>query len=158
MHTITLNTGAPQGCELSPLLFSLYTYDCNPTHDSNTISQFESQNHKRVILQIKGGEPGELEPRKQPCSQPKENKRYWNITATIPSASAVKESIITPCITAWFSGPPSKQLGGSSPPYRTCTLNGHFFYFVYLYNLVYVYTVYISRLFFYIVSYLSSTV
>ncbi len=33
--TITLNTGAPQGCVLSPLLFTLLTHDCTPSHNSN---------------------------------------------------------------------------------------------------------------------------
>ncbi len=35
-----LNTGAPQGCVLSPLLCSLYTHDCTATHSSNVIVKF----------------------------------------------------------------------------------------------------------------------
>ncbi len=37
---LTLNTGAPQGCILSPLLYSLYTHDCTATHSSNVIVKF----------------------------------------------------------------------------------------------------------------------
>ncbi|KAK3574279.1 hypothetical protein QTP86_004378 [Hemibagrus guttatus] len=35
---ITLNTGAPQGCVLSPLMFTLLTHDCAAMHSSNHIA------------------------------------------------------------------------------------------------------------------------
>lgn len=38
--SLTLSTGALQGCVLSPLLYSLYTYDCIATSDSTTIVKF----------------------------------------------------------------------------------------------------------------------
>ncbi|KAK3527280.1 hypothetical protein QTP86_018608 [Hemibagrus guttatus] len=36
----TLNTGAPQGCVLSPLLFTLLTHNCAAMHSSNHIIKF----------------------------------------------------------------------------------------------------------------------
>jgi hypothetical protein len=36
-NTLILNTGAPQGCMLGLLLYSLFTHDCMARHDSNTI-------------------------------------------------------------------------------------------------------------------------
>ncbi|KAK1788520.1 hypothetical protein P4O66_016944 [Electrophorus voltai] len=38
--TLTLSTGAPQGCVLSPPRYSLYTYDCVATSSSTTIVKF----------------------------------------------------------------------------------------------------------------------
>ena len=38
--SLILNTGAPQGCVLSPLLYSLFTHDCMDTHASNSIIKF----------------------------------------------------------------------------------------------------------------------
>ncbi len=38
--TTTLSTGAPQGCVLIPLLFTLLTHDCTVKFSSNHISKF----------------------------------------------------------------------------------------------------------------------
>ena len=38
--TITLNTGSPQGCVLSPLLYTLLPYDCSARYPSNHIVKF----------------------------------------------------------------------------------------------------------------------
>ena len=38
--TLNLNTGAPQGCVLSHLLYSLFTHDCTVRHDFNTNIMF----------------------------------------------------------------------------------------------------------------------
>jgi hypothetical protein len=41
---LILNTGAPQGCVLNPLLF---THDCTARHNSNTIIKFADDNSGR---------------------------------------------------------------------------------------------------------------
>nr|XP_023667962.1 uncharacterized protein LOC111844071 [Paramormyrops kingsleyae] len=38
--TLTLSTGAPQRCILSPALFTLFTHNCTPIRTSNTILRF----------------------------------------------------------------------------------------------------------------------
>jgi len=52
--SLTLSTGAPQGCVLSPLLYSLFTYDCAATNSSNTIIKFADDT--TIIGYIKNGD------------------------------------------------------------------------------------------------------
>ena len=52
--TLTLSTGSPQSCVLSPLLYTLYTHDCTPVHHSNTIVKFADDT--TVVGLISGGD------------------------------------------------------------------------------------------------------
>jgi len=52
--TLTLSTGSPQGCVLSPLLYALYTYDCTPTYPTNHIIKYADDT--TVVGCVHGGE------------------------------------------------------------------------------------------------------
>uniref|UniRef100_A0A8C1GTL4 Reverse transcriptase domain-containing protein n=1 Tax=Cyprinus carpio TaxID=7962 RepID=A0A8C1GTL4_CYPCA len=48
--TITLHTGAPQGCVLSPLLFTLLTHDCTSSHNSNLFIKYADDTTVVVLI------------------------------------------------------------------------------------------------------------
>ena len=55
--SLSLSIGSPQGCVLSPLLYSLYTYDCTPAHSSNSIIKFADDT--TIVGLISGGDESE---------------------------------------------------------------------------------------------------
>ena len=52
--TLIMNTGCPQGCVLSPLLYTLLTHDCTASYESNSIIRFADDT--TVIGLITGGD------------------------------------------------------------------------------------------------------
>lgn len=48
--TLVINTGAPQGCVLSPLIYTLFTHDCLASLSSNLIFKFADDTTVLVLI------------------------------------------------------------------------------------------------------------
>ncbi len=113
--TITLNTGAPQGCVLSPLLFTLLTHDCTPSHNSNLFIKFADddcggshQQQRWDKLQERGEPPGRVVQWQSlsECGEDEGDCRW------------LQESALSAC-SDWKTAS-STRLSGSGTPSRPC--------------------------------------
>lgn len=43
LSTLSLSTGTPQGCVLSPFLYSLFTHNCTPIHPTNIETAYRDE-------------------------------------------------------------------------------------------------------------------
>ncbi|KAI5620514.1 gastrula zinc finger protein XlCGF28.1-like [Silurus asotus] len=84
--TLTLSTGAPQGCVLSPLLYSLYTHDCVATSNSTTIIKF-ADDTVVVGLISNNDETAYLQ-------EVKNLERWWQENNLLLNVSKTKELIV----------------------------------------------------------------
>ena len=97
--TLILNTGAPQGCALSPLMYSLFTHDCITRHDSNTTSKFPDDT-KEVGLITYNDETIYREEVRDLTGWCKDNNLSLNVIKTKEIVDYRKKRMSTPPLTS----------------------------------------------------------
>ncbi|KAK3520087.1 hypothetical protein QTP70_013046 [Hemibagrus guttatus] len=126
--TTTLSTGAPQGCVLSPLLFTLLTHDCTAMHSSNHIIKFTDDTTVVGLISKNDESAYREEVQRLPAWCKALENFTWSLKTSYISKKAQQrlyflrrlrkahlptpilntfyrgtiESVLSSCITAWF--------------------------------------------------------
>jgi hypothetical protein len=80
--TLILNTGAPQGRVLSPLLHSLFTHNCTARHNSNTIIKFSNDTTVSLVSVTNNDETADREEVRDLAMWRKDNNLSLNVIKT----------------------------------------------------------------------------